>query len=296
MLPSSATEDDSTNAECKTSTQSTRGPRKTKFPDEALPDLIRLLHGNTYGRRFLMREFMVFWNKKNGGKLSKVSVLQTINNVAERIACPDKGPMHLKFCWYVAEETRKQHLPDDEELLLPNCWTYSLTPTRKSNLQDVTDKPEKEEPEKEKERKHVPLITQFAKKITQEEMKRQLTKPKEEEASKQPEPNQVASKLPAFQRPPKRAALVSIGRGEQFPEKHRLLDKFVGINKRQDQASTSNETDTDDDVVFVESIDVNAAKNPRSEAKGNKPIVKLNDHSKSSKNGSVNTTLMVVDD
>jgi len=242
-----------------------------------------------------MREFIVFWNKKNGGKLSKASILQTINNVAKRIACPDKGLMHLKFCWYVTEEIRRQHLPDDEELSLPNCWTYSLTPTRKSNLQDVTDKPEKEEPEKEKERKHVPLITQFAKKITQEEMKRQLTKPKEEEASKQPEPNQVASKSPAtFQRPPKRVALISIGRGEQFPEKYRMLDKFVGINKKQDQASTSNERDADDDVVFVESINVNAAKNLKSEGKdGNK--TEFEDHLKPSKSGSVNINVTVID-
>ncbi|RLU19046.1 hypothetical protein DMN91_009404 [Ooceraea biroi] len=301
-LPSSTTteDDSSANAECKTPTQSTRGPKKTKFPNEALADLIRLLHGNTHGRHFLMREFMTFWNRKDDGTLSKVSVLQKINEVAKRIACPEKGPMHLKSCWYVSSDIRKQCLPDDEELSLPNRWTYILTPSRKSNTQDVADKPEKEEreKEKEKERKHVPLITQFAKKITQEEMKRQLTRPEGEETSKQPTQkllSQVTSKLPSLQRPPKRATLISVGRGEQFPEKSRIL--AISINKKQEEeASTSKEkSDDDNDIVFVESAsDTSGAKSQKPEASDEQ--ANCDEDMKPSKGGNAGANVIVIDD
>ncbi|XP_050452579.1 chromatin assembly factor 1 subunit A-B [Cataglyphis hispanica] len=268
VLPSISSEEDIlAGPECKTPTQqSVRGPKKTKFPDEALPDLIRLLHGNTHGRRFLMKEFITFWSKNGGSQLSKVSVLSKINEVANRIACPEEGPMHLKSCWYISEDIRKQYLPD-ERLSLPNSWTYILTPSRKSDTQDISiDKAEKEEKEKEQEKKHIPLITQFTKKITQEEMKKQLTKSVQEETKKQltakPDQISVPSKLPPLdsQRPPKRATLLSVGRGEQFPEKSRenMLAKFIGLNKRKEEEASSSEKmiADSDDVLFVESIDM----------------------------------------
>lgn len=268
ILPSSTSAEDDTlsSAESKASTpQSVRGPKKTRFPNEALPDLIRLLHGNTHGRHFLMKEFMTFWSKKSEKQLSKVSVIEKINEIASRIACPEEGPMHLKSCWYVSEDYRKKHVPDDE-LSLPNCWKYILTPSRKSDTQDVTvDKVEKEEKEKEKEKKHVPLITQFTKKITQEEMKKQLTKPDQEETKKQAslKLDQVSvSPKPPLQRPPKRATLISVARGEQFSEKSResMLAKFVNLNKKKEQPSSSEKMNIDsDDVVFVESIDKDTA-------------------------------------
>lgn len=274
ILPSSPEEDPSANAECKTPVhqQSVRGAKKTKFSDEALPDLIRLVHGNRHGRHVLMREFMTFWSKKGGSHLTKVSILSKINEIADRIACPEEGPMHLKSCWYVPEDIRKQYLPD-VELSLPNRWEYILitneTRNRKSDPQNVTvDKTEKEEKDKEKEKKHVPLITQFTKKITQEEMKKQLVKSNEEETKKQSavKPDQdeikqqstsksdqisVLPKLPPLQRPPKRATLISVGRGEQFPERSRqnMLAKFVGLNKKKEKPLSSEKTVDSDEVT-----------------------------------------------
>lgn len=266
VLPSSTSHEENSLAESKTPTQqSVRGSKKTMFPNEALPDLIRLLHGNTHGRHFLMKEFITFWSKNGGNQLSKVSVLSKINEVANKIACPEEGPMHLKSCWYVAENIRKQYVPDDK-LSLPNNWTYILTPNRKGDTLEVAiDKAEKEEKEKEKEKKHIPLITQFTKKITQEEMKKQLTK-SEEETKKQliakPDQISVLPKLPLLQRPPKRATLISVGRGEQFPEKSRknMLAKLIGLNKRKEEEASSSEkmiVDSNDDVLIVENIDMN---------------------------------------
>lgn len=206
-----------------------------------------------------MKEFMTFWNrndKAGGYQLSKTGVLQKINELANKIACPEEGPMHLKSCWYVPEDTRKRYLPGDD-LTLPNRWAYILTPNRKSDVQDAAEKAEKEEKErgeteKEKEKRHVPLITQFTKKITQEEMKRQLT-------AKPDQALAVTSKQPPLQRPPKRATLISVGRGEQFPEKSRknMLAKFIGINTKKEESSSSEKKiiDDSDDVIIVESVD-----------------------------------------
>lgn len=277
IFPSATPEEDIlVNAECKTPAyqQSVRGAKKTKFPDEALPDLIRLVHGNRHGRHSLMREFMTFWSKKGGSHLSKVSILSKINEIADRIACPEEGPMHLKSCWYVPEDIRKQY--PDMELSLPNRWKYILTPSRKNDTQNIiTDKAEKEERDKEKEKKHVPLITQFTKKITQEGMKKQLVKSDQIEMKKQSpvKLNQeetkkqlpsksdqisVLPKLPPLQRPPKRAILISVGRGEQFPETSRqnMLAKFVSLNEKKEKP-LSNEKMVDEDSDEVEIIESN---------------------------------------
>lgn len=196
---------------------------------------------------------MTFWNRTDEAgehQLSKTSVLQKINELANKIACPEEGPMHLKSCWYVPEDIRKRYFPSDD-LTLPNRWTYILTPRQKNEAQDVIDKAEKEEKEKEKEKRHAPLITQFTKKITQEEMKRQLP-------TKTDQVLAVTPKLPPLQRPPKRATLISVGRGEPFPEKSskNILAKF---NAKKEKSSSNEEIiDSDEDeVIFVQSIDKN---------------------------------------
>lgn len=301
MLPSATTTEAESTAAMETST---RGPKKTKFPNEALADLIRLLHGNTHGRRFLMREFMTFWHRKTDGQLSKTSVLQKINGIANRMACPDEGPMHLKSCWYVSDDIRKQYLPD-EELPLPNRWSYILTPTAKSrDPQNVADKSDKEECEREKVKKHVPLITQFAKKITHEEMKKQLMKSKGRETDEQSAPRiveQIKPKPSPQQRLPKRATLISVGRGEQFPVKCHTLARYVSIGKKREEASTSNEKmiiddDNDDDIVFMESINVNEAENAKLETCEQKIAVNPNDDNKPSKGGSAGGNVVIIDD
>lgn len=193
-------------------TEEKRGPKKTRVPEEALPELIRLIHGNPHGRGFLIKEFMTFWNRKNSGNdrpLSKSSVGNKICEFARRMACPEEGPMHLKACWYVSDETRKSYL-GDEQLTLPNRWNYALTPKRKTLTEapEMIEKSDKED--KEKEKKNEPLITQYTKKITQEEMKKQLTvKPVQTLSPRASSSSQA--------KPHKRATLISVARGEQFP-------------------------------------------------------------------------------
>lgn len=279
MLPaSSSCQEISVNAESKMSTsrQSGRNAKKSKFPDDALPDLIRLLHGNKYGRRFIMKEFMTFWNKNNKIKenqLSKASVLKKINELATKMACPEEGPMHLTSCWYVPEDIRKQYFSND--LPLPNNWNYILTPNRKI-VQTATNKLKKKqngmekqrekdnekqkekneekqkEKEKEKEKKYVPLITHFTKKITQEEMKKQLTVKSD---------HIFTAKSPQ-QKLPKRATLISVPRGEQFPGKSRnsTLTQFVDLHKgKEQQADSGKALNVSNDIIFLENTNKDKA-------------------------------------
>ncbi|KAK0181681.1 hypothetical protein PV327_003946 [Microctonus hyperodae] len=235
ILASSAEVDVSSNNDIPSASkkQSTFGKKKTKVPEEALPELIRLIHGNPHGRLFLIKEFITYWNRKYPDEkqhLSKISVAQKIRDLAKRIACPEEGPMHLRTCWYVSEETRKKYL--DEDLTLPNKWSYSLTPNRKMSLEavDLVEKIEKEkesdrdkdkeQKDKEKEKKYVPLITQFTKKITQEEMKKQLSV----KSSSSPSSNMILEK------PRKRATLISVARGEQFPKASSIVNAFSKVS------------------------------------------------------------------
>ncbi|KAJ8674405.1 hypothetical protein QAD02_005667 [Eretmocerus hayati] len=75
--------------------------RKAQAVEEAMPDLIRLLHGNTHSRLFLVKEFLEFWGKKTEGEkpISKAKLSQKIKEVAAYISCPEAGPMKDKLCW-----------------------------------------------------------------------------------------------------------------------------------------------------------------------------------------------------
>ncbi|CAK9804527.1 Chromatin assembly factor 1 subunit A [Anthophora plagiata] len=233
--------------------QQTPNSKKRRVPESALPDLIRLVHGNIRGRKFLVKEFMSHWSNKKDGQLYKGSLLRKIREIATWEHCPEEGPMYKKKCWYVAEEIRKQYLQED--LSLPNHWTYNLTSKRKDDFVEVADKVEKED--KDKEKKSVPLITQFTKKITQEEMKKQLTVNPESQSKG------ASSKLP------KRATLISVRRGEQFSKssKKKLLRSFDRSDKTESKGSSKTDQSEDDDVVLVEQCSVNATADDRKEVK-----------------------------
>ncbi|XP_076620675.1 uncharacterized protein LOC143341608 [Colletes latitarsis] len=222
--------------ECGASTPSASASKR-KVPDEALPQLIRLTHGNTHSRKFLAREFMSYWSKENNkDQISKSNLFRKIREIGKWMACPEEGPMYQKSCWYVPENVRKEYLSED--LSLPNRWSYSLVPPRKSDVAEVADKLEKDE------KKNSPLITQFTKRITQEEMKKQLTF-KSAGTSSQSKLSQTKT--------PKRATLISVGRGEQFSKRSKksLFAKVLS------DANAASKNENDDGVVIVEECSAN---------------------------------------
>ncbi|KAG7197930.1 hypothetical protein KM043_016167 [Ampulex compressa] len=252
-LPSVSESENATSAECTTPThqQVNGSTRKKRVPNEALPDLLRLIHGNVHGRNFLAKEFMAYWASKGEHQISKASLLQKIRELAKWTACPEER-FKNKSCWYVSADTRRQYLPENEELTLPNCWTYTLEPKRKSDVLDISERSEKEE--KDKEKKSVPLITQFTKKITQEEMKKQLSV----------KPTNVTPSKPPLPKTPKRATLISVPRGEQFPKSSRdsLFPKITIKEKVPNKYvnSKTNAQDTDKVTIVEHAEAVKASK------------------------------------
>ncbi|XP_045596735.2 axoneme-associated protein mst101(2) [Procambarus clarkii] len=149
------------------------------FPEEAVPSLIRLLHGNRNGKVFLSREFPDFWRNKevegnvenmsnpkthSGYFLARKKVEAKIQELGRWRKCPDEGPSHKVMMWYVPKEIRDKH--GLEELSVPNTWNYINKPKeRRDIIQDDVEAIE-EGSKVPKTKKLIP-ITAFAKKIPQ---------------------------------------------------------------------------------------------------------------------------------
>jgi chromatin assembly factor 1 subunit A len=103
---------------------------KAKFNDGSIKELLRLVHGNLNGRKFIIREFQAY-RLKNYHKepdfleFSQRNVDEKMLEVADYKTCPDEGPLFGKKCWYVKNDVMQQFFGDDN-LKLPNEWTYIL--------------------------------------------------------------------------------------------------------------------------------------------------------------------------
>uniref|UniRef100_A0A182PR41 Chromatin assembly factor 1 subunit A dimerization domain-containing protein n=1 Tax=Anopheles epiroticus TaxID=199890 RepID=A0A182PR41_9DIPT len=93
--------------------------------DDAIRELVRLVHGNVNNRNFLAREFHAFWiSLNNSVEFSRQSISNKIKEIARWEACRIKGSMEGKFCWIVEANVLEQYKLND--LTLPNVWKYHL--------------------------------------------------------------------------------------------------------------------------------------------------------------------------
>lgn len=174
--------------------------KKKKLSDDMIPDLIKLVHGNTNNRGFLAKEFQTYIAKTTNEttepkspkensdhkqishcEISKISILKKIREISTWMPCPDEGVMHSKMCWFVDKEIREKYELGD--LQLPNEWSYTLMPKRRADV-IKRDKPTpKQSPENKSFCKESPPpkkensfnITKFTKKMTQEEREKQFS-------------------------------------------------------------------------------------------------------------------------
>lgn len=106
--------------------------KRIKMTDDAIPDLIRLLHGNRNNCKFLISEFRAFMAKQNEAdngnrrEFSEASIKTRIRELSEKTVCMEAGPMYNKMCWLVSAEKRTEYGVNN--LALPNSWTYVLKP------------------------------------------------------------------------------------------------------------------------------------------------------------------------
>lgn len=181
-------------------TKTSDKPKKSrKISEGMIPDLIRLVHGNTNSRGFLAHEFQMFISKSSnqihspekeeGPKnapvpVSKLSIAKKIKDISKWMSCPEEGPMLGKMCWFITKEVREQF---KVEMELPNQWSYALTPKRRSEVakKEIPKTPQqpKVNPELVKSAAKEPAvekkdgafdITKFTKKLTQEERNKQF--------------------------------------------------------------------------------------------------------------------------
>lgn len=111
--------------------------RRLKISEKEIPDLIRLINGNTYRIDFLTEEFRAFIAKQNPGQreYTTASIKHKIRELAIHQRCPEEGPMFNKKCWYVPIPTRKRYNVND--LTFPNEWVYTIPPRRPIESADL---------------------------------------------------------------------------------------------------------------------------------------------------------------
>jgi hypothetical protein len=92
---------------------------KVFFPDEAVPELISLVHANTNYKNFLAKEFSEFWHKKH--KLVKISIKRITTKIQEIAEYQNSEALSRK-AWMVKGQFLNGILEPD----IPNKWNYIL--------------------------------------------------------------------------------------------------------------------------------------------------------------------------
>ena len=96
-----------------------------QFPDEAVPELICLVHANTNHKNFLSKEFSEFWLKKQ--KIVKISI-KSITVKIQEIAEHRNSEALSRKAWMVKDQFLKQYGILEPEI--PNKWNYILEPEK----------------------------------------------------------------------------------------------------------------------------------------------------------------------
>nr|CAD7394311.1 unnamed protein product [Timema cristinae] len=183
------------------------GSKSRKFPDTAVPELIKLVHGNLNSRVFLLREFLAHLDKQHSLNnsqsttpdtdprqadeashtvaLSKKSISNKIKEIARWQPCPEEGPMFGRMCWYVLKEFRSENNLSDLALLNKE-WKYTLKPRRlELDPQSAAVLSPATEPSPKISGKPGQLITKFTRVLSTEEHKKRLKLASEEWLTKQ---------------------------------------------------------------------------------------------------------------
>jgi len=190
------------------------------FPEEALPDLVRLVHVNSNNKVFLAREFIQFWSTKQGGDpvnvgeegqtpgggtpsgplISKRKVVDKIQEVANYKGLEGRTG---RF-WVVKPEILKQFGMSAVDSTTSNTWTYILeqpnsrTPaTSTTIIQEDGPGSRPNSPLQSKANAPNPasLITKFTKVLTEEERaKLNATPPSAKRAKLNLKPSPIQTK------------------------------------------------------------------------------------------------------
>lgn len=219
--------------------------KKVPVTEEAMPDLIRLVHGNMRNRQFLIDEFRTF-RKNTYGHLDAFQEFYHISSRIQQIAgykkCEEEGPMKGKAAYFVHNHVLQKY--GLEDLSLPNTWQYHAVEKKKEKVapKQLVESVE-ENTEKTKSDSMAPQVgpgplTKFAVKVTEGEKRKSLT------TLAQPQKKRVQ-------------LLMSVPRGEVISEtkKNNLISQFLQKNKSAEnktETTTTTKDEDDDDVMIID--------------------------------------------
>jgi len=197
MSPSAIQDEVTKSAKVK---NSSKGAKAKTFPEEAVPDLIKLLHGNANNKMFLAREFLEFWKKNSGedgsvdsvkvegdnvgtpggkegqGTISKRLMVEKIQEIADYKRQADGGVR----CWWVKDDFLTKYSVTTS---IPSEWSYILEqPNNKNSTVDELNASRPGSPSIKVAPSPNPasLITKFARVLTEEEKEEQRIKQEKE--------------------------------------------------------------------------------------------------------------------
>ncbi|XP_075217445.1 uncharacterized protein LOC142322349 [Lycorma delicatula] len=145
------------------------------FPESAIPQLIKLVHGNRLKHKFLVEEFYnyLIQNTKSSTEIiSKNAISNKKREIAEWTVYPQEEnsnhPMIGQRCWFVSKEIRQKYCTSDQNYNENDSWMYILEiPRWHQNNSIITPSSEQVSP--------VTPITKFTKVLSKEERQKQLT-------------------------------------------------------------------------------------------------------------------------
>lgn len=97
-----------------------KNKKKWQLDKQHMPDLLRLVHGNTQNKNMLCAMFYDHLERKKADVIvNKVGMIRLIKSVAKYSVCTQKGPMFKKRCWLVNDTTLDEY---NLSLKMPNDW------------------------------------------------------------------------------------------------------------------------------------------------------------------------------
>ncbi|KAF2348591.1 Chromatin assembly factor 1 subunit A C-terminal [Trinorchestia longiramus] len=164
------------------------GSQKRKFfktfPEEAIPSLIRLAHGNRNRQLYIVKEFLQYWQQQQSEsvaerqastgspstphlsshvRISKTKIKEKLIELASHRKCPDDGPYYNQNMWYVEVSVRERYGVTDA--ILPNDWSYCTSVPKTNRVkEDGTSVVESPAPSRATN-----LISKFTKVLSHEE-------------------------------------------------------------------------------------------------------------------------------
>lgn len=224
-----------------------KAPVRAKFNDASLKDLLKLIHGNTNGKKFIIKEFQAyrlknFHKDKDFQEFSIKSVDEKMMEISEHKTCPEEGPLFSKKCWLVKPIVLQEYYGKDK-LPLPNEWTYILEKEVKKKKPLQSSEVRKEETEEKAQ-------LEAQQKLNEEKMiaSSSITAKKKSECNVSIEKSQTPSTNDGKKRV---KLLMSVPRGQEISlsKKNNLISQYL---KDKQQEAAADKSKVGEGVIVID--------------------------------------------